>query len=364
MNPVLLKPGSDRRSHVVLRGRPHGTLEAGEYATGRRPPGRGGVRGVRRAGRPVRPGRLRGRRVAGRDQPAGRRLREPRSGPPLRAAGHRGRRHRPGRGASPRCTGPVALLEEADRALIAGLRDQQVPRGPVGARRPGSIELTRRTGVPFAGVLPWLADVWLDAEDTLEIGGWRRPWSQHEADLRVAVVRLPRVSNATDVDALAAEPGVEVLVTTDPGVVAGADLAVLPGSRATVQRPGLAARTRARRRRSRDRARRGAPVLGHLRRLPDAGRDDHPTSVESRLRCRPGSDLLPGHDHVRGREGARAAGRCLARAPGHRVRDPPRCAPTVAAGAPSRSWTAAGPVRSGARCGTARSRTTGSGGPG
>ena len=35
MNPVLLKPGSDRRSFVVLRGQPYGTLEAGEYATGR-----------------------------------------------------------------------------------------------------------------------------------------------------------------------------------------------------------------------------------------------------------------------------------------------------------------------------------------
>ena len=34
MNPVLLKPGSDRRSFVVLRGQPAGTLEAGEYATG------------------------------------------------------------------------------------------------------------------------------------------------------------------------------------------------------------------------------------------------------------------------------------------------------------------------------------------
>ena len=35
MNPVLLKPSTDRRSHVVLRGRPYGTLEAGEYAHGR-----------------------------------------------------------------------------------------------------------------------------------------------------------------------------------------------------------------------------------------------------------------------------------------------------------------------------------------
>lgn len=36
MNPVLLKPGSDRRSHVVVLGRPAGHLEAGEFAGGRR----------------------------------------------------------------------------------------------------------------------------------------------------------------------------------------------------------------------------------------------------------------------------------------------------------------------------------------
>jgi adenosylcobyric acid synthase len=77
----------------------------------------------------------------------------------------------------------------------------------------------------------------------------------------VAVVQLPRISNATDVDALAAEPGVEVVVTADPGVIAEADLAVLPGSRSTVsdldwlRRRGLAEviETRARQR---------APVLG------------------------------------------------------------------------------------------------------
>ena len=35
MNPVLLKPASDRRSHIVVRGRPAGTLRSGEFATGR-----------------------------------------------------------------------------------------------------------------------------------------------------------------------------------------------------------------------------------------------------------------------------------------------------------------------------------------
>ena len=47
------------------------------------------------------------------------------------------------------------------------------------------------------------------------------------------MVRLPRVSNITDVEALAAEPGVDVLVTTDPRVLLDADLVVLPGTRTT-----------------------------------------------------------------------------------------------------------------------------------
>jgi adenosylcobyric acid synthase len=88
--------------------------------------------------------------------------------------------------------------------------------------------------VPFVGVLPWLEDVWLDSEDALSVGRWR-PSEDDVADrLSVAVVRFPRTSNATDVDALAAEPGVDVRVTTDADVCREADLLVLPGSRATV----------------------------------------------------------------------------------------------------------------------------------
>jgi adenosylcobyric acid synthase len=77
----------------------------------------------------------------------------------------------------------------------------------------------------------------------------------------VAVVNLPRMSNGTDVEALAAEPGIEVVVTTDAHAVAGADLAVIPGTRSTVsdlewlRHAGIAAVIE-------DRVRRGAPVLG------------------------------------------------------------------------------------------------------
>jgi adenosylcobyric acid synthase len=79
--------------------------------------------------------------------------------------------------------------------------------------------------------------------------------------LRVAVVRLPRISNATDAEALAAEPGVAVRYVTEPSRLADADLVVLPGSKATVadlawlRRTGLADAVLAH-------AAAGRPVLG------------------------------------------------------------------------------------------------------
>ena len=150
-------------------------------------------------------------------------------------------------------------VDDHDRRLIKAFLINKF-RGDVTVLQPGLAELTRRTGVPFAGVLPWLSDVWLDAEDTLEVAAWRRQ-NPAEPALRVVVVRLPRLSNGTDVEALAAEPGVEVLVTTNTLLVAAADLAVLPGTRSTVsdlewlRRIGLAQVIEAR-------AGRAAPVLG------------------------------------------------------------------------------------------------------
>ena len=87
--------------------------------------------------------------------------------------------------------------------------------------------------------------------------------------LRVAVVRLPRISNATDAEALACEPGVAVRYVTEPSRLADADLVVLPGSKSTVsdlawlRRTGLADAVLAH-------AARRASGARHLRRLPDA----------------------------------------------------------------------------------------------
>jgi adenosylcobyric acid synthase len=258
MNPVLLKPGSDRRSFVVLRGRPHGTLEAGEYATGRRALAEAAFQAYEE---------LAGRHqlvvCEGAGSPAEINLRAGdyvnlglarRFELPVTVVGDIDRG-----GVFAALYGTWALLDAADRRLLRSFVINKF-RGDGSVLAPGLEELTRRTGVPFAGVLPWLPELWLDAEDTLEIGRWRRPSERPDA-LRIAVVRFPRVSNVTDVDALAAEPGVDVLVTTEPAVVAGADVAVLPGTRATVDDLGWL-RARGLADAITDRARRQAPVLG------------------------------------------------------------------------------------------------------
>jgi adenosylcobyric acid synthase len=131
--------------------------------------------------------------------------------------------------------GTLALLDAGDQALIAGFVINKF-RGSRELLEPGLSALQQLTGRPTLGVLPWKGGLWLDAEDSLDLEGDRGAMTAPlgEDVLRVAVVRLPRLSNVTDIDALASEPGVLVRLVTRPEELADADLVVLPGTRATV----------------------------------------------------------------------------------------------------------------------------------
>ena len=235
MNPVLLKPGSDRQSFIVLRGQPAGTLRSGEYATGRRQLAEAAWDAYTE---------LSGQHelviCEGAGSPAEINLREGdytnmglarRFDLPVVLVGDIDRG-----GVLASIFGTWGLLDEADRALLSGFLINKF-RGDQSVLEPGLVELTRRTGLPSLGVLPWIHGAWLDGEDSLDLGRWREdaPTAGGSGVLTVAAVALPRISNATDLDALAQEPGVVVTLTTDPAEVLAADLAVLPGSRTTVQ---------------------------------------------------------------------------------------------------------------------------------
>lgn len=229
MNPVLLKPGGDRRSHVVVLGRAAGELGSAEFPEGRAHLADAAYAAYRDlssrfdlvvcegAGSPaeinLRAGDYVNMGLARHDDI------------PTVVVGDIDRG-----GVFAAFYGTVALLEPEDQALIAGFVVNKF-RGDETLLAPGLRRLEELTGRRVYGTVPWSPDVWLDSEDTLGLAG-RSP--AEEGALRVVVIRLPRISNVTDTDALGLEPGVEVVFTADPYDLADADLVVLPGTRATV----------------------------------------------------------------------------------------------------------------------------------
>ncbi|MFC5750691.1 cobyric acid synthase [Actinomadura rugatobispora] len=234
MNPVLLKPGSDRRSQVVVLGRPVAEVDALEYGAHKerlREVVAASMAELRAsydvvvcegAGSPAEIN-LRAGDIANMGLARAADL-------PVVVVGDIDRG-----GVFASLYGTVALLEEKDQALIAGFVINKF-RGAAELLEPGLERLEALTGRPTFGVLPWKLGLYLDSEDTLALDaprpGAAAPYGRES--LRVAVVRFPRISNFTDLDALNCEPGVTVRYAAGPGDLVDADLVVLPGTRATV----------------------------------------------------------------------------------------------------------------------------------
>mgnify|MGYP001248585028 CR=1 FL=1 len=291
MNPVLLKPGGDRRSQVVVRGRPIGEADALNY------------RDFKERLRIVAAECLAELRAdydvvicEGAGSPAEINLRAGdianmglarAADLPVLVVGDIDRG-----GVFAALHGTLALLEPADQALIAGFVVNKF-RGAPELLDPGLRMLRDLTGRPVHGVLPWLDGLWLDMEDSLALGVDRGPMRAPVGGqtLRVAVVRLPRISNFTDIDALTVEPGVDVRFVTAAHELDDADLVILPGSRATVsdlawlRERGLAEAIV-------QRAGRKRPVLGVCGGYQMLTREIH-DDVESGTGRVPGLGLLP-----------------------------------------------------------------------
>jgi adenosylcobyric acid synthase len=133
--------------------------------------------------------------------------------------------------------GTVAVLDPDDQALIAGFIVNKF-RGDATLLEPGLRQLAELSGRPTYGVLPYTDDLWLDTEDAVPVLAHRvlgtpRP-PRGDQWLRIAVLRLPRISNSTDVEALACEPGVLVRWVREPADLADTDVIVVPGTKSTV----------------------------------------------------------------------------------------------------------------------------------
>ena len=116
--------------------------------------------------------------------------------------------------------GTLMLLSYKERSRVRGLIINKF-RGDRSLLDPGIAALEKKCGIPVIGVIPYLPDLMLEDEDSLT----ERfdPRRKSDASITIAVVRLPRISNFSDLDPFEQNPSVSVVYTADPDRLAKAD---------------------------------------------------------------------------------------------------------------------------------------------
>lgn len=289
MNPVLIKPSGDRHSQIVVMGKSYADADARSYQP------------LTDVLRPIVAEALNDLRsrfdvvvCEGAGSPAEINLRHAdlanmglatAHGLPVLVVGDIDRG-----GVMASLFGTLALLSPEDQAHVGGFLVNKF-RGDRSILAPGLTQLEALTGRPTLGVLPHVEDLWMDVEDSLALEAPRPELPALGESLDVAVLRLRWISNFTDVDALAAEPGVRVRFTRSAADLERADLVVIPGTKATVEDLALL-RAHGLDRVLTARAAAGRPILGICGgfQLLGASIDD---GVESRRGRVEGLGLLP-----------------------------------------------------------------------
>ena len=225
MNPVLLKPNSDTGAQVIIQGRAISSMEAAAYHDYKRV----AMDAVLQSH-----GRLSAAyavvMVEGAGSPAEINLRagdianmgfaEAVDCPVILVADiDRG-------GVFAHLVGTLELLSASEQARVQGFVINRF-RGALSLLQPGLDWLEQRTGKPVLGVLPYLMDFHLEAEDAID----QRQGGKAERVLKVLVPVLPRISNHTDFDPLRLHPQVDLQFIGPGQPIPPADLIILPGSK-------------------------------------------------------------------------------------------------------------------------------------
>jgi adenosylcobyric acid synthase len=134
--------------------------------------------------------------------------------------------------------GTVELLDPPERERIRGFCINKF-RGDPALLQPGVRMMEDRLAKPCLGVVPYLPGLALEEEDSVGLPAVARTgWLTHDhvpnRALRIAVIALPSFSNFTDFDSLRAEPSVDLRFVRSAGLLATADVVIVPGSKQTM----------------------------------------------------------------------------------------------------------------------------------
>ncbi|MUM76643.1 cobyric acid synthase [Pseudodesulfovibrio sp. F-1] len=235
MNPVLLKPGSDTGSQVIVMGRPVGNMSVGEY-----------VRYKPRAWEAVKAAydSLANEHdimvIEGAGSPAEVNLKH-HDIVNMAMARHAAARvllagdiDRGGVFAS--MVGTMHLLTPAERDMVEGFLINRF-RGDETLLEPAFGQMFEHTGRPVLGTVPYIHSLGLPEEDSVSFKEGFRPEARKLPPgqcVDIAVIDLPRISNFNDIDPLHAEPDVRVRVVSDAHQLGTPDAVIIPGSKSTV----------------------------------------------------------------------------------------------------------------------------------
>jgi len=235
MNPVLLKPQTDKGAQVVVQGKIWGSLQAKDYGQAKgallprvlesfeRLSAGADLILVEGAGSPaevnLRPGDIANMGFA------------ESADLPVLLLGDISRG-----GVIANIVGTAMLLPDHEKERIKGFIINKF-RGDISIFDEGLRIIEAKSGFAALGVVPFFEGAArLPAEDAMAL---ERPGAPHrgaaEGAIKIAVPRLSRIANFDDFDPLSAEPDV-VLDIVEPGraLPGDADLVILPGSKATI----------------------------------------------------------------------------------------------------------------------------------
>ena len=128
--------------------------------------------------------------------------------------------------------GTYYALDLHEQYLIKGLLINKF-RGDLTLLEPGIKWLERKTTTPVLGVMPYLSQLVLDAEDSLSQRRGQSSDTRSERCVQIVVPQTPRISNHTDFEPLLADARAKLIYCHDPPVQ-GCDLVILPGSKSVM----------------------------------------------------------------------------------------------------------------------------------
>lgn len=291
MNPVLLKPGSDKMSQVILNGKVLGNYAAGSYFRGELKSTLFSevIKAYGRLSNKYNPvviegaGSIAELNLKNNDIVNMRVALETNASTFLIGDIERG-------GIFASVFGSLELLPPEERNCIKGIFINKF-RGDISLFDEGRKILEKLTGIPVLGVIPVFNNIHIEEEDSVSLE--RKATMATDNKINIAVILLHRLSNFTDFDRLEQDERVHLFYTNNREEIRKADIIIIPGSKSTIadlielRRNGVASEIS-------QLARQGKTVIGICGGYQMMGqRIEDPHHIESDIEAIPGLNILP-----------------------------------------------------------------------